>query len=63
MGVDRAFFTPTVQVDQARYEELIKAEQRAEQYKQELTRLGEYEYLINIIEATEIVDEEKLKED
>lgn len=55
--------TPTVEIDLNRYEELIKAEQRAEQYKQELTRLGEYEYLINIIEATEIVDEEKNKEE
>lgn len=57
MAVDRVFYTPTVQVDQARYEELIKAEQKAEQYKKELERLGEYDYLINIIEATEIVDE------
>lgn len=57
MAVDRVFYTPTVQVDQARYEELIKAEQKAEQYKKELERVGEYDYLINIIEATEIVDE------
>lgn len=63
MAVDRVFCTPTVQVDQSRYEELIKAEQKAEQYKQELKRLGEYDYLINIIEATETVDEEEIKEE
>lgn len=54
MGVDRVFYTPTVSVDQGRYEELIKAEQKAEQYREELKRPGEYEYLINIIEATSI---------
>lgn len=54
MGVDRVFYTPTVSVDQGRYEELIKAEQKVEQYREELKRLGEYEYLINIIEATPI---------
>ena len=50
------FQKPTVEIDQDRYEELIKAEQRAEQYREELKRLGEYDYLINIIEATPIKD-------
>lgn len=54
MGIDRAFCTPTMTIDQSRYEELIRAEQKAEQYREELKRLGEYEYLINIIEATPI---------
>lgn len=54
MGVDRVFTTPTVVVDQSRYEELIQAELKAEQYKKELQRLGEYDYLINIIEATNV---------
>lgn len=54
MGMDRAFFTPTVSLDQSRYEELIRAEQKAEQYREELKRLGEYDYLINIIETTSI---------
>lgn len=57
MGIDRAFTTPTVSVDQDRYEELIKAELKAEQYKKELARLGEYNYLINIIEATDVAEE------
>lgn len=57
------FQTPTVEIDQYRYEELIKAEQRAEQYKQEIKRLVGYDYLINIIEATEIVCEKEIKEE
>lgn len=54
MGVDRVFYTPTVSVDQGRYEELIRAELKAEQYREELKRLGEYDYLINIIETTPV---------
>ena len=54
MAIDRAFITPKVEIDQERYEELVKAELKAEQYKKELQRLGEYEYLINIIEATDV---------
>lgn len=57
MGIDRIINTPKVEIDQDRYEELIKAELRAEQYKNELIRLGEYDYLINIIEATPYVEE------
>lgn len=56
------FQTPTIEIDQYRYEELIKAELKAEQYKKELQRLGEYDYLINIIDATEIEKESKNKE-
>lgn len=56
------FQTPTVEIDQYRYEELIKAELKCEQYKQELKRMGE-EDLINIIEGTEIVYEEENKEE
>lgn len=64
MSTRNTFFQkPTVEIDQDRYEELIKAEQKAEQYKQELKRLGEYDYLINIIEATETVDEQVIKEE
>lgn len=55
MGIDRIIQTPTMTIDQTRYEELLRAELKAEQYKQELLRLGEYDYLINIIEATDVV--------
>lgn len=54
------FQTPTVEVDLNRYEELIKAELKADQYKKELQRMGDYDYLIRIIEATE-VEEEKIE--
>lgn len=56
------FQTPTVEVDLNRYEELIRAELKAEQYKKELQRIGEYDYLIDIIEATE-VEKENEEED
>ena len=56
------FQTPTMEIDQYRYEELIKAELKAEQYKKELQRLGEYDCLINIIDATEVEKESKNKE-
>ena len=62
MGLDRVIYTPTVQIDQVRYEELIRAELKAEQYKKELQRIGEYDYLIDIIEATE-VEKENEEED
>lgn len=54
MAIDRVFSTPTITVDQDRYDELVKAELKAEQYKNELKRIGEYDYLINIIEVTEV---------
>ena len=54
------FQTPTVEVDLNRYEELIAAELKADQYKKELQRMGDYDYLIRIIEATE-VEEEKIE--
>lgn len=57
MAIDRIINTPTITVDQDRYEELIRAELKAEQYKKELERLGKYKYLIDIIEATEIEKE------
>lgn len=65
MAIDRVFTTPTVSVDQYRYEELIRAEFKAEQYRKELQRLGEYDYLVNIIEATEIeiINEENKEEE
>lgn len=62
----RGFFEkPTVEIDQDRYEKLLRAELKAEQYRKELQRLGEYDYLINIIEASEIEPEktENVKED
>lgn len=61
MAFDRAFITPKMEIDQSRYEELIRAELKAEQYKKELQRIGEYDYLINIIEATD-VDTKELAE-
>lgn len=57
MGIDRIIQTPTMTIDQTRYEELLRAELKAEQYKKELQRLGEYNYLIDIIEATDVVIE------
>lgn len=57
------FEIPTVEISQRRYEELVKAEQKAEQYKEELTRLGEYNCLINIIEATKTETKEIKKEE
>lgn len=59
MALDRVFNTPKMEIDQERYEELVRAELKAEQYKKELQRIGEYDYLINIIEATETVMEIK----
>ena len=54
MSTRSTFFqTPTVEIDQDRYEELIKAEQKALQYKRELEKFEDFDYLINIIEATE----------
>lgn len=54
MAVDEVFITPKVEITQWRYEELVRAELKAKQYKDELKRLGEYDYLINIIEATDV---------
>lgn len=51
MAIDRVFNTPTITVDQDRYDELVKAELKAEQYKNELERIGNHEQLIKIIEA------------
>lgn len=62
MAIDRAFITPKMEIDQERYEELIRAELKAEQYKKELQRLGEYDYLINIIEAIEVNTKELVSE-
>ena len=47
----------TIEVDLDRYEELLQSELKARQYREELKRLGEYDYLINIIEAIETVEE------
>lgn len=58
-SLDRVFSTPKMEIDQERYEELIRAKLKAEQYKKELQRLGEYDYLINIIEASDVETEEK----
>lgn len=51
MGLDRTFCTPTITVDQDRYDELVKAELKAEQYKNELQRIGNHDNLIKIIEV------------
>lgn len=51
MAIDRVFSTPTITVDQDRYDELVKAELKAEQYKNELQRIGNHDNLIKVIEA------------
>lgn len=62
MAVDEVFITPKVEITQWRYEELVQAELKAKQYKDELKRLGEFDYLINIIEAS-VENEEENKEE
>lgn len=57
MGVRGIFDKITVEIEEHRYKQLIQAELKAEQYKKELARLGEYDYLINIIEATDVAEE------
>ena len=53
MGLDRLINTPTMEIDQSRYEELIRNELKYEQYKA-LTAVN----LVDIIEAsTKILDE------
>ena len=53
MGLDRLINTPRIEVDQDRYEELIRNELKYEQYKA-LTAVN----LVDIIEAsTKILDE------
>ena len=53
MGLDRLINTPTMEIDQSRYEELIRNELKYEQYKA-LTAVK----LVDIIEAsTKILDE------
>lgn len=63
MAIDRVFSTPTITVDQDRYDELVKSELKAKQYKNELKRIGEYDYLIDIIEATEIQEKTENKKE
>lgn len=53
MAIDRAFCTPTMTIDQSRYEELIRAELKCEQYKTELEKQGNFD-IVNIIEAQKL---------
>ena len=45
--------TGTFEVSKTRYEELVRAELKAKQYRIELEKMGE-ETLVGIIEATEV---------
>lgn len=50
MALDRVFTTPKMEIDQSRYEELIKAELKCEQYKAEFERQGQT-VIIDIVES------------
>lgn len=50
MVLDRVFTTPKMEIDQSRYEELIKAELKCEQYKSEFERQGQT-VIIDIVES------------
>ena len=64
MGMDRVFTTPTITVDQDKYDQLIRAELKAEQYKAALERrIEENQWLIDTIEATEIKVKENKEEE
>lgn len=59
MAIDRVFNTPTVTIDQSRYEELIRHELQYEQYKQAADK-----EIINIVETninTELLVESEEK--
>lgn len=59
MAIDRVFSTPTVTIDQYRYEELVRHELQYEQYKQAAN-----EEIINIIETnidTKLLEESEEK--
>ncbi len=59
MAIDRVFSTPTVTIDQDRYEELVRHELQYEQYKQAAN-----EETINIIETnidTKLLEESEEK--
>lgn len=68
MALDRVFTTPRMEIDQSRYEELIRAELKCEQYKAEFERLNMCE-VVRIIEAKKLEvcinseNEEKESED
>lgn len=52
MALDRVFSTPTMIIDQSRYEELIRTELKCEQYKAEFERKADSN-IINVAQELE----------
>ncbi|MFR8144780.1 MAG: hypothetical protein ACLU84_06870 [Clostridia bacterium] len=53
MALDRVFSTPKMEIDQERYEELIRAELKCKQYKAEFERQGQT-VIIDIVESKKL---------
>ena len=55
MGLDRLINTPTMEIDQSRYEELIRNELKYEQYKALVAK--------NLVDIIEIAEKEETDND